>query len=106
VYTLARAVRMVTGIVVVVIVAGILIHVLDANTSNAIVSFIDDTANWLTTPFHGMFSPDGKNVRLAVNWGVAAVVYALVGMLLARLLARSAGRGRIRRPFGRRRAAT
>jgi multisubunit Na+/H+ antiporter MnhG subunit len=105
VYTLARAVRLATGVVVAVILAGILIHVLDANTSNAIVSIFDDAARWLTQPFHGIFSPDGENVRIAVNWGLAAVVYAIAGSLLARLLARSALAGRIRRPW-RRRAAT
>ena len=105
-YTLARVVRIVTAVVVAVIVAGILIHVLDANTSNAIVAFFDDAARWLTQPFHGMFSLDDAKTQLAVNWGIAAVVYALVGSLIARLLARSAAGGRIKRPWGRRRAAT
>ena len=104
-YTLARAVRLATGVVVVLIVAGILIHVLDANTSNAIVSFFDDAARWLTQPFHGIFSLDDPNARIAVNWGLAAVVYAIVGGLVHRLLARSAPTGRLKRPM-RRRAAT
>jgi len=104
-YTLARVVRLATGVVVALIVAGILVHVFDANMSNAIVSFFDDAASWLTQPFHGIFDPDGKNVKLAVNWGLAAVVYAIVGMLLARVLARSAMGGRMKRPF-RRRATT
>ena len=103
-YTLARAVRLATGVVVAVILAGILIHVLDANTSNAIVSFFDDAARWLTQPFHGIFSPDGQNARIAVNWGLAALVYLIVGSLIARLLARSAMAGRIRRPWSRRAA--
>ena len=105
-YALARVVRLVTGVVVALIVAGILIHVLDANTSNVIVSAIDDAANWLTQPFHGMFDADKAKVRLAVNWGVAAVVYGIVGMLLAKLIGRARMGGRMKRPFGRRRAAT
>jgi hypothetical protein len=105
VYTLARAVRLATGVVVALILAGILVHVLGANTSNAIVSFFDDTARWLTQPFHGIFSPDGRDLRIAVNWGLAAVVYAIVGGLIARLLARSAMAGRMKRPW-RRRAVT
>ena len=104
-YTLARVVRLATGVVVALIVAGILVHVLDANTSNAIVAFIDDAASWLTQPFHGLFDPDGKNVKLAVNWGFAAVVYAIVGILISRLLARASMAGRMKRPF-RRRATT
>lgn len=105
-YTLARVVRVVTGVIVAVIVVGILIHVLGANTSNAIVSFFDDAARWLTQPFHGMFSPNGQKAKIAVNWGVAAIVYGLVGSLLSRLLARSAAGGRMRRPWRRRRAVT
>jgi hypothetical protein len=105
VYTLARVVRLVTGVVVVSILVGILIHVLDANTSNAIVGFFDDAARWLTQPFHGIFSLDSSKAQLAVNWGLAAVVYAIVGGLIARLLARSAAGGRLKRPM-RRRAVT
>lgn len=104
-YTLARVVRVVTGLVVAVIVAGILIHVLDANTSNAIVGFFDDAARWLTQPFHGMFSLDDAKAQLAVNWGLAAVVYAIVGTLISRLLARSGAGGRMKRPWRRRATA-
>ena len=100
-YTLARAVRIATGAVVLLIVAGILVHVLDANTSNGIVSFVNDVAKWLTQPFHGLFTPDGADARIAVNWGLAAIIYAIVGVLIARLLARSAVAGRIRRPWRR-----
>jgi hypothetical protein len=102
VFTLARVVRMATGAVVALVVAGILVHVLEANTSNDIVSALNDTAKWLTQPFHNIFSPDGEKARIAVNWGLAAVVYAIVGGLLARLLARSALAGRMRRPWRRR----
>ena len=104
-YTVARAVRMAIGVVVVLILTGILIHVLGANTSNAIVSFLDDAARWLTQPFHGIFNLDNAKAQIAVNWGLAAVVYAIVGGLVARLLARSGRGGRLRRPL-RRRAAT
>jgi hypothetical protein len=102
VYTLARAVRLATGVVVVLILAGILLQVLDANTSNAIVSFFDDAARWLTQPFHGIFNLDDNKAQVAVNWGLAAVVYAIVGTLIARLLARSALAGRMKRPLRRR----
>ena len=103
-FTLARVVRLATGVVVVLIVAGILIQVLDANTSNAIVGFFDDAARWLTQPFHGIFNLDDAKAQTAVNWGLAAVVYGVVGTLIARLLARSALAGRSRRPFSRRAA--
>jgi hypothetical protein len=103
-FALVRLVRLATAAVVAVIVAGILIHLLDANTSNAIVAAIDDAARWLTQPFHGFFDPDRAKVRLAVNWGLAAVVYGIAGMLLAKLIGRARVGGRVKRPWGRRRA--
>lgn len=59
-FLLARAVRIATGVAVTLLSAGILIHVLEANTSNHSVSVVNDAAKWLAQPFHGMFSPEGE----------------------------------------------
>jgi hypothetical protein len=88
-FLLARVVRIITAIVVGFIVAGIVLHLLDASSGNAVVSFVYDVAGWLVTPFKGVFSPDGAHARIAANWGLAAVVYAIAGGILARLLARA-----------------
>jgi hypothetical protein len=88
---LARIVSLVTALVVGFIVVGILLHVLGANGGNVIVGFIYDVAGWLVAPFKGVFSPDGEKLRIAVNWGLAAIVYAIVGGVLARLLAGMGG---------------
>lgn len=93
---LARLVRLVTALVVGVIVVGIVLHLLDANESNAIVSAVYDVAGWLVDPFKGLFSLDEQKAQIAVNWGIAALVYAIVGGLIASLLARAALRGRAR----------
>jgi hypothetical protein len=97
---IARLIRTLTGLVVLVIVVGILLWVLSANPHNTIVSDIHDAANWLVTPFHGIFSVKGSKLHVAVNWGLAAVVYAIVGGFLASLAARSMprrrGLGRVR----------
>jgi hypothetical protein len=91
---LARLVRIVTAAVVLLIVAGILLRLLDANTSNSVVSAIDDIARWLVTPFAGIFSLDDAKVQIAVNWGLAALVYGAAGAVVSSLLARAAlGRG-------------
>jgi hypothetical protein len=84
---LARIVKFVTAAVVGFIVVGILLHVLGANAGNAVVGFVYDVAGWLVTPFKNLFSPGGQKLQIAVNWGLAAVVYAIVGGLIARLLA-------------------
>ena len=88
---LARIVRLVTAAVVGIIVVAIVLHLLDANAGNALVGFVYDVAEWLVTPFKGIFSLDDAKAQIAVNWGLAAVVYAIAGGLLARLLARLGG---------------
>ena len=87
---LARMVRMLTMAVVAVIVVGIVLHVLDANAGNAVVSAIHDVAGWLVTPFKGLFNFSDNELQIAVNWGLAALVYGIVGSFIARMLARAA----------------
>ena len=86
---LARIVRLVTFVVVAFIVGGILVNVLDANMSNAIVSFVDDAARTLVGPFKNLFSISDENWNIIVNWGLAALVWFIVGSVIAALLARA-----------------
>jgi hypothetical protein len=86
---LARIVLLVVSVVVLIIVAGILLVVLKANPSNSIVSQVHDWARWLAGPFDGIFSFRNARVAIAVNWGIAAVVYLFVGGLIARLIGRA-----------------
>jgi hypothetical protein len=74
---------------VLILVAGILLAVLKANPTNGIVSQVHDWARSLAGPFDGMFSFDNARVVIAVNWGIAAVVYLCVGGLIARLIGRA-----------------
>ena len=90
---LARVVRFVVGIVVALIVAAILLRVLGANPHNTIVSDVHDAGRALVGPFAGLFSIHDAKLATAINWGLAAIVYAVVGGLLASLIARAAPRG-------------
>jgi hypothetical protein len=83
---LVRAIQLVVSIVVLIIVAGILLVVLKANPANSIVSEVHSWAHALAGPFDGMFSFHSANTAIAVNWGIAAAVYLLVGGLIARLV--------------------
>ncbi len=87
--TLARFVQVIVSVVVLIIVAGIVLVLLKANATNTIVSDVHDAARWLAGPFDGLFGFTSARVTLAVNWGVAAVVYLIVGGLIARLLGRT-----------------
>ena len=90
--------RLAATVVVAFILAGIAIHLLDANTSNDIVSAVNDVAEWLTQPFHNVFDLNDDEARIAVNWGLAALVYAVAAAIIVRLLAGAgAGVGRFRR---------
>jgi hypothetical protein len=103
---LARLVRTVAMLVAGVIVAGILLFVLGANASNGIVSAVMDAGRFLVGPFDDLFKIDNAKTELAVNWGIAAILYGIAGSLIARLLVALRPSGG-RRGFGmrRRRAA-
>jgi hypothetical protein len=93
---LARVVQLILSIVVAIIIAGILLVVLEANPANSVVSEVHSWAHWLAGPFDGMFSFHSANTAVAVNWGIAAVVYLFVGVVIVRLLG-----GTYRYPRGR-----
>jgi hypothetical protein len=85
---LARVVYLLVTVVVVILVAGILLVVFKANATNSIVSDVHGWARSLAGPFDGMFSFHDARVAIAVNWGIAAAVYLVVGGLIARLIGR------------------
>ncbi len=85
---LARVVRLIAGVVVLIIVVGILLVVLDANATNSIASAFHDAGRWLVGPFDGLFSFHSAKVAIAVNWGIAAVIYLAIAALIVRLLRR------------------
>lgn len=91
-FGIARLIRLVTAIVVVVIVAAIVLRVLGANTTNDIVKWVHDAAKFLVGPFDNVFSISKPKVSIAVNWGLAALVYAIVGGFIASLFARAGAR--------------
>jgi hypothetical protein len=85
---IARIVRLITSVIVGLIVVAILLVLLEANRDNAIVDWLVGAGDTLSEPFHGVFSLDGRKANVAVNWGLAALIYALIGGFIARLLRR------------------
>ncbi|HEX6583362.1 MAG TPA: hypothetical protein VF056_07130 [Thermoleophilaceae bacterium] len=84
----ARIVTLITSVVVGLIVIGIVLVLLEANRDNAIVDWLVGAGQFLVEPFDNIFNLDGRKAQVAVNWGLAALLYALVGGLIARLLRR------------------
>jgi hypothetical protein len=87
-YTLARLVRTLVSLIALVIVAAIVLFLVGANPSNGIVSAVHDVAAWLVGPFKNLFSIHNAKLAMVVNWGLAALVYLVVGHFIATLLAR------------------
>jgi hypothetical protein len=66
---------------------------------NTIVSGVHDAGRALAGPFDAKFKLHGAKVALAVNWGIALIVYLVVGFAIARFVGRLA----TARPVARRR---
>jgi hypothetical protein len=87
-WTLARLVDLVAGIVAMIIVAGIALVLLEANAANTFVNAVLDAGRWLVGPFKDVFSFSNHKTQIGVNWGIAAVVYLVVGHLISGALRR------------------
>ena len=84
----ARLLLLAGTAVALVLVAGIVLVFLDANRGNDIVNVLLDAGRWLAGPFDGLFRPSSHRTEIAVNWGIAAVVYFALSRLIARLIVR------------------
>ncbi|MHB8690388.1 MAG: hypothetical protein ACYDHH_04010 [Solirubrobacteraceae bacterium] len=88
---LARLVRYATGLVALIIVTAIVLRLINANQANTIVSDLHDAGKWLVGPFLGLFIFDhDRKLTMTVNWGIAGLVYLVIGAFLARAIARTA----------------
>jgi hypothetical protein len=90
---IARLVRLAAWVVALILVAGIVLRLLSANQGNVIVRDIHDAGKFLVGPFKDVFTLKNPKADIAANWGLAAVVYLVVGSLIAGLFVRLAPRG-------------
>ena len=92
---LARAWSIVFGVLAAILALGALLVVLrdNINESNSVVKLITDIADAISGPFsrdNGVFDFSGKNAEsknALLNWGIAAIVYLLIGRIGANLIA-------------------
>ena len=85
---IARIVNLIGRLVAAALVIAILLVVLEANRDNAVVEAVLDAGRFLAGPFKDMFDLDNRKTEVAMNYGIAAVVYLFVAGLIARLLRR------------------
>lgn len=57
----------------------ILLYLLNANPTNDLVAALHDAARWLAGWSYDLFPIDQDWLRVLVNYGIAAVVYLLIG---------------------------
>ena len=88
---MATVVRMIGYGIAFFIAIGIALVVLDANESSDVVSWWLDASRFLVEPFDEIFDLErGKeNEQIAINWGIAAAVYLVIALVIARLLGRA-----------------
>jgi hypothetical protein len=86
--TVANVVRLVVGLVVMIFVLHILFVVLSANESNSIVSLVYVLAKTLVLGFGDVFTPHDALIGVVLNYGLAALVYLVIGELVVKALRR------------------
>lgn len=93
---IARVVRLIASLVVLIIAVAIVLRVAGANPHNVVVRDFHDVASTLVGPFKNVFTLKNAKESIALNWGIAAIVYLVLGHAVASVLARAAPRGRRR----------
>ena len=79
----------IAGLIAGIIVVGIILVLVDANQRNTIVDFILDIGRFFAQPFEDLFPQDDPKEDIAINWGIAAVTYLIVGAIIARIVRRA-----------------
>ncbi|MEU6124120.1 hypothetical protein [Streptomyces sp. NPDC047123] len=86
--TAGRVIALVADIMAVILGLWILMYLLDANRANDLVQLVHDVARWLAGWSHDLFTFDEEWARVVAGYGLAAIVYLLVGHALAGRLRR------------------
>lgn len=83
---LATAVFTVAVLAALVLALGAVLIALKANEQNQIVAGIIDIGRRVVGPFDDIFRMDTRVKQVLVNWGIAAVVYLVVGRVAERVI--------------------
>jgi hypothetical protein len=100
---LARLVMLGAVLVALLIAVAIVLRDVDANSGNSVVHGIHEGASFFAGGFTGLLAFSGHPKRaISVDWGIAAAVYLVGGLIVSLTIARIGWRGvrfdRARRP--------
>lgn len=90
---LDRVAYVIGAVAAALVVLGGLLIILEANRDNFIVAFFTDVGEFFAAPFDDMFRLDSRDGRIALNWGIGAFVYFILGVVIADLIGRVGSRG-------------
>ncbi|MFC5748702.1 hypothetical protein [Actinomadura rugatobispora] len=85
---LATALSVITTVVVLVLAVHIVFVVFEANTANDLVRTAGDRAEGLAWQFRDVFQPADPKIEVVVNYGLAALVYLIIGRIVVGLVRR------------------
>ncbi len=85
---LASVLRVVGLFIVLVLVVYIVLTLLDANFGNTFAAAVRDLANFLDLGLSNLFLPANPKVAVALNYGVAALVWYAITAVVVRLVRR------------------
>ncbi len=83
---LASLVWVLAVVAALILAVGALLWSLDANRANSLVSFVLNAAEMIDGPFWRVFNLHDPIKNHLVNWGLAAVVYLIIGRVADRLI--------------------
>lgn len=86
----ASVVRWAGLLFAVVLVVHVLLTVGSANPANGITRSFSTMADPLTLAFKDLFTPENAELRVLVNYGLAALFWLIVSSVLSRLIRRLA----------------
>jgi hypothetical protein len=93
---IARLVMLAATLIALLIALAIVLRDVDATASNTIVKGIHEGANFFAGAFTGLIRFNGHAKRaITVDWGIALLVYLIVGGFVSRAIA-GVGRGGVR----------
>lgn len=82
----ASVIKILCTIFAAILVIHIVLTVASANPQNGITTFFADAANSLTLGIGDLFLPAGESLRVILNYGLAAIVWLVIGAVVARVL--------------------
>lgn len=88
VHTLVAVIRVLTGAIVTIFALHVFFVVFGANQHNAFVSLDYILAKTLVLGFGDVFTPGSAVLGVVLNYGLAALVYAVIGHLVVKALRR------------------